>query len=620
MSLLPVRAWSLSRHPGFFFFPSTSWLFSSSAFPFSAKHKPRVKNDQMKLMALIEPGMLWQANCQTHRLQSVRGQSCCLDIYRGIAKGGWWSLLLAGHKRDELASNRFSQEIAVRESSLVPHAVQRRRRLKLLKIREMGFSAICLQGTAKMVMYGARNLRVMNLGALRKGMSTKAPRGAREVEGDWKYSPEWWGSQGGGWGHDAGLVVFEVQSTMDNGVITVTSHTASTPRPENWPNIERELQQRWEREVKAGKDDESFRVMGFEWRVLRFNTVTRQSVAKVMLVAKDGDPSQLYFMQQPNCVAFEYVKSMLSVGLATVSLGGLKIEQVANGTTKMRILCVGLGGGSLPLFLAHNLPGATVEVVEIDHTVIEAATEAMGFPPCYGGLSCSQRGPDPHEEVLWGSTLRNMVVYEGDGEDFVLNHGMGQISGYYDMVFVDAYDGHDTVPLKLWCREGPFLTALSHLLHPHHGTVVVNLHSDAPFPSLLERLSGQYGPGFDPQLPLGSKVQEACLNYRDALLNSDSDFHGDTTYESSRTGIAFTVAVPLQGNVCLVVSRGVSGHHIPGTLSHNGRSKGDEAVVRALTFESKQIENLLDSQLGFSQRIARGFQVVKEPVKKAKIS
>jgi hypothetical protein len=148
----------------------------------------------------------------------------------------------------------------------------------------------------------------------------------------------------------------------------------------------------------------------------------------------------------------------------------------------------------------------------------------------------------------------------------------------------------------------------------------VNLHSDAPFPSLLERLSGQYGPGFDPQLPLGSKVQEACLNYRDALLNSDSDFHGDTTYDSSRTGIAFTVAVPLQGNVCLVVSRGVSGHNIPGTLSHNGRSKGDEAVVRALTFESKQIENLLDSQLGFSQRIARGFQVVKEPVKKAKIS
>jgi hypothetical protein len=109
--------------------------------------------------------------------------------------------------------------------------------------------------------------------------------------------------------------------------------------------------------VKAGKDDEAFRVMGFEWRVLRFNTVTRQSVAKVMLVAKDGDPSQLYFMQQPNCVAFEYVKSMLSVGLATVSLGGLKIEQVANGTTKMRVLCVGLGGGSLPLFLAHNLPG-----------------------------------------------------------------------------------------------------------------------------------------------------------------------------------------------------------------------------------------------------------------------
>jgi hypothetical protein len=48
-------------------------------------------------------------------------------------------------KRDELASNRFSQEVAVRESSLIPQAVQRRQP-KLLEIREMGFSAICLQG------------------------------------------------------------------------------------------------------------------------------------------------------------------------------------------------------------------------------------------------------------------------------------------------------------------------------------------------------------------------------------------------------------------------------------------------------------------------------------------
>lgn len=56
----------------------------------------------------------------------------------------------------------------------------------------------------------------------------------------------------------------------------------------------------------------------------------------------------------------------------------------------------------------------------------------------------------------------------------------------------------------------------------------VNLHSDAPFPSLLERLSGQYGPGFDPKLPLGSKVQEACLNYR-SVLSSRSMLKGFLT-------------------------------------------------------------------------------------------
>jgi hypothetical protein len=51
------------------------------------------------------------------------------------------------------------------------------------------------------------------------------------------------------------------------------------------------------------------------------------------------------------------VKSMISAGLSAVSLCGLDLQRVYNGYQKIRILCIGLGGGSLPLFLAHNLPG-----------------------------------------------------------------------------------------------------------------------------------------------------------------------------------------------------------------------------------------------------------------------
>jgi len=47
---------------------------------------------------------------------------------------------------------------------------------------------------------------------------------------------------------------------------------------------------------------------------------------------------------------------------------------------RCRVLCIGLGGGSLPLFLSHHFPGMDVEVVEIDSVVIEAARTAMGFP------------------------------------------------------------------------------------------------------------------------------------------------------------------------------------------------------------------------------------------------
>ena len=61
----------------------------------------------------------------------------------------------------------------------------------------------------------------------------------------WELSPEWWGSQGGGWGRDPGDVVFERKSASGNGVVMVTAHPAA-PLP-----------------GEVGEGD--------EWRVLRFN-------------------------------------------------------------------------------------------------------------------------------------------------------------------------------------------------------------------------------------------------------------------------------------------------------------------------------------------------------------
>ena len=51
------------------------------------------------------------------------------------------------------------------------------------------------------------------------------------------------------------------------------------------------------------------------------------------------------------------VKSMVSTGLATVASCNYDIINALQGRKTMRILCIGHGGGSLPLFLASKIQG-----------------------------------------------------------------------------------------------------------------------------------------------------------------------------------------------------------------------------------------------------------------------
>ena len=51
-----------------------------------------------------------------------------------------------------------------------------------------------------------------------------------------------------------------------------------------------------------------------------------------------------------------------------------------SGTEAPRVLCIGLGGGSLPNFLSHHFPGLHVDAVELDPLVVRAASDHMGLP------------------------------------------------------------------------------------------------------------------------------------------------------------------------------------------------------------------------------------------------
>lgn len=275
------------------------------------------------------------------------------------------------------------------------------------------------------------------------------------------------------------------------------------------------------------------RVLGYQWRVLRFNDDTRQSTAKVMLAYNQNNPDLVYLMQQPHCLAVPYVKSMVAAGLTTIASCNFDIISARQGKKNMHILCVGHGGGSLPLFLASNIQGAIVHVVEIDPLVISASTRAMGFPAFSQMTQSGDRAiakPDIIEEAMWKGVHERIYLHEADAEEFVVNN-----TNLYDMVFIDAYDGDDIFPHKLWDPNLPFLKALNSHLHPKHGTVVVNLHSDSD----TSNHDGSIPSGFEPILPMGKYVSQVCRAYKDVLIGT-----GSSCEEKMGSGIAFTVAVP----------------------------------------------------------------------------
>jgi spermidine synthase len=161
-------------------------------------------------------------------------------------------------------------------------------------------------------------------------------------------------------------------------------------------------------DIIVTEDDNGLRVLRFE------RNGARQSVAK------PGDPTYL---------GFQYTK-VAFVGLALVP-------------EPRRVLIVGLGGGTMPMFLHHYYPAAAIDVVDIDPDVVHVAREYFGF----------------REDA-------NLHAHVGDGRKFVES-----VREPYDMVFLDAF-GTRNVPPHLTTVE--FMQAVRRSVKPS-GVVVGNI-------------------------------------------------------------------------------------------------------------------------------------------------
>ena len=218
--------------------------------------------------------------------------------------------------------------------------------------------------------------------------------------GDWNLSPEWYGTQSGGWGRTPGETVFTRSSPL-SGEVTVTAHEASP----------------------LGNERNA------EWRVLRFNEKTRQSVVRIA----DGKAD-------PGCLATEYLKTVVAVIAAVWGARG-----DTAGTVSPSVLCIGIGGGSIVMFLETFFPEMVVDAVEIDPVVVAAAAE-MGFV--------------------------HPRLFVQDANEFI---GSSASNGPYELVYIDAFDGDDRVPEALCGADfaGRLAAELSET-----GTLVVNLHDN----------------------------------------------------------------------------------------------------------------------------------------------
>ncbi|KVI08061.1 hypothetical protein Ccrd_013571 [Cynara cardunculus var. scolymus] len=400
-----------------------------------------------------------------------------------------------------------------------------------------------------MMMILKRNRLKLASNYLRR-FTTSNPRRI-EDEGDWFYASEWWGN-----GDSDDNTVFRSISDKGNGVVSVVASHSSRPNESHWYKTENWLRQRYAELHPGGEQNVAFRILGYQWRTLRFNEDTRQSTAKVMAAYKESDPGSLFLRQEAHCLAVPYLKSMVSAGLSSLSCN-YDLKSSAYGKNTMKVLCI----------------GAMIHIVEIDPVVISASTQAMGFPAYSIVKRCGERvnsKPNLTDEVLWKGIHERLLLYESDAEQFIT-----ESSDIYDMVFVDAYDGDDIFPQKLWDPDSMFLKALGERLHPEHGTVVVNLHSDTDMSD-------------ESKLPMGKYVSQVCKAYKKVILDGDG----------SISGSAFMVHVPWVCNASLVVSRGFR------------NSSSQDMVLNDVISKSLEVENTLNLPFSCLQYIKRGLVFV----------
>ena len=200
-----------------------------------------------------------------------------------------------------------------------------------------------------------------------------------------------------------------------------------------------------------------------------------RSLYRNIFVSQDGDQRCLLFrarrglgrescrlMSNPDKLVFEYTQMMLA---------GLYVNPQPK-----HILIIGLGGGTIPSALQALIPGAQLDVVELDDAVDRTARQYFAFKPA-----------------------ANTHVSVEDGRVFVKR--MGRAKASYDLILLDAFEA-DYIPEHMLTKE--FLQEVKAIMAPR-GVLVANTWSSS---GLYDHESATYASVFGDffNMKLGNRV------------------------------------------------------------------------------------------------------------------
>jgi hypothetical protein len=198
----------------------------------------------------------------------------------------------------------------------------------------------------------------------------------------------------------------------------------------------------------------------------------------------------------PHVLGFEYLRVMAAAAAGFAALNGVDLSRFApRGAPEPRIVCVGLGAGALPAFLAHHFSpnGARVAVAEIDPVIIhvtrsvlgvqfdsaETAEELLAFPKAAaaGGKNNKRANGVPQAAQ---APRAPFAVAQADGCALVAALA-AEVSAGRDrgasLLLLDAYEARGRIPAHL--KQDDFLAACGAALAPD-GLVVANLFNGTP--------------------------------------------------------------------------------------------------------------------------------------------